>query len=84
MPWRRTPSGRTMRFGNLKAYAKARTDVDISHPTPQGEAVKHDWVEFFQGVEEEIPLDMPPHKGKPVVSTTAVCLQTRRLSCCKF
>ncbi len=54
----------------MKAYAKAGIDMDISHPTPKGEAVKHDWVEFYQGVEEETFLDMPPPKGKPVVLIT--------------
>jgi len=71
-------------FGYLKAYIKARIDVDVSIPEIQGEAIEHDWVEFYQGVEEEIPLDMPPPKGKPVTLTTYVdadhasCTETRR------
>ncbi len=44
-------------FGYLKAYAKARIDVENFIPMPQREALKHDWAEFYQGVEEEIPLD---------------------------
>ncbi len=51
-------------FDYLKAYAKAKIYVEVSLTVPQGQAVKHDWVKFYQGVEEEIPLDMPlPPKG---------------------
>ncbi len=46
--------------------------MEIGHQTPQGEAVNHDWVEFYQSVKEESPLDMPSPKGKPVVLTTYV------------
>ncbi len=59
-------------FGYRKAYVKGKIEVDASIPVPQGEAVKHDWVEYYKGVEEEIPLNMPPPKEKSVVLTTYV------------
>ncbi len=71
-------------FGYLKAYVKARIDVDTSISEIQGEAVEHDWVEFYHGLEEEIPADMPPPRGKSVILTiyvdadNALCTETRR------
>ncbi len=44
--------------------------MDTTIPVPQGEVIQHDWVEFYQGVKEEIPEDMPSPKGKSVVLTT--------------
>ncbi len=71
-------------FAYLKAYFKARIDVDISIPVQQDKAVQYDWVEYYQGIEEEIPVDMLTPKGKLVVLTTYVdadhasCQETRR------
>ncbi len=52
-----------MVFGYLKSYAKDRIDVDLSIHVPQRESSKHDWVDFYHWIEEEIPLDVPPPKG---------------------
>ena len=71
-------------FGYLKAYSKARIDVDPERPVHQGESAKYDWTEFYPGVTEEILYDMPPPKDKPVSTSTyedadhAGCQVTRR------
>ena len=56
-------------FGNLKGYAKARITVDPTVPHIQGEVIKHNWSEFYPDATEELPPDMPPPKGKPVLIT---------------
>ncbi len=70
--------------GYLKAYVKARIDVDTSIPGLQGEAVEHDQIEIYQGVKEVISMDMPPKEGISEVLNTyvdadnTVCTETRR------
>ncbi len=46
--------------------------MDTSIPVLQGKDIKYDWVEYYQGVEEEIPVDMPTTKGISEVLTTYV------------
>ncbi len=52
-----------MVFGDLKAYLKAKTEVDMSYLTPQEEKV-YDLTEFYPGVTGEIALNMPTPKEK--------------------
>ncbi len=71
-------------FGYLKAYSKARIEVNKSHPTPQGEKWQYDWTEFYPGGTEEVSVDMPTPKDKGVSMTIyvdadhAACNKTRR------
>ncbi len=44
--------------------------MDASIPNIQGEAIEHNWVELYQEMEKEIPLDIPSPKGKLVMLTT--------------
>ncbi len=43
-----------------------------THTTPHREAVKKDWIEFYQGVKENIPMDMPHPTGKSINLPTYV------------
>ncbi len=55
-------------FGVLGCL-KGCSSADITHPVPQGEAVKHNWIEFYPGIEEESSMHMLPVKGKSVMKT---------------
>ena len=71
-------------YGYLKAHTNARIDVDPELSVHRGESTKYEWTEFYPGIKEEIPPDMPPSKGKPVSTSTyedadhAGCQVTRR------
>ena len=60
-------------FGYLKDHPKAHMLVD---PLPPDHSVypvmEHDWTEFYPGMTEELPPDMPTPKGKPVRTTCYV------------
>lgn len=56
-------------FGYLKLHPKHKLGFDAQHPVISERMFKkHDWTDFYRGVEEEIPGDMPKPRGN-VMST---------------
>ncbi len=56
----------------LKAYAKARINVETDHPIPLVESVMHKWTEFCEDLTEQILSGMPGPKGKEGSTTVFV------------
>ena len=51
-------------FGYLKLYPKRKLAFDAQHPIISEKMFKkHDWNDFYRGVEEAIPGDMPKPRG---------------------
>ena len=56
-------------FGYLKQHPKRRLAFDAQHPhISERMFKKHDWTDFYRGVEEAIPGDMPKPRGN-IMST---------------
>ena len=54
-------------FGYLKSHKKLRLMFDPSQPRISSNRFKeYDWEEFYKGVEEAIPPNMPEERGLPV------------------
>ncbi len=53
---------------HLKTYSKARIMVAMSHGIPQG-IKKYDWNDFYQGVSEDITVDISTSKMNGVYRT---------------
>ena len=72
-------------FGYINSYAKMSVTYDTDIPDFSGlTCASYEWEQFYQGMVEELPYDMPVAKGKPVRvsgyfdANHAGCLQTRR------
>jgi hypothetical protein len=51
-------------FGYLKQQPKRKLGFDAQHPMINEKIFKrHDWNDFYRGVEEAIPQDMPKPRG---------------------
>ena len=54
-------------FGYLKLYPKRKIAFDAQHPAISERMFKrYDWHDFYRGVEEAIPNDMPTPRGNPI------------------
>jgi hypothetical protein len=52
-------------FGYLKEHPKQRIALDPVHPMiDERMLTKYDWEDFYQGVKEPLPGDMPPPRGQ--------------------
>ena len=61
-------------LGYLKLFPKGRTIFDTSYPDHEGFPIDDhpNWKEFYPDAEEDIPIDIPLAKGKPIRITVYV------------
>ena len=56
-------------FGYLKTHPKRKLAFDAMHPLISERMFKnHDWHNFYRGVQESIPGDMPKPRGNPMLT----------------
>ena len=56
-------------FGYLKANLKSKLAFDPDHPMVNKQLFKkHDWHDFYRGVKEAIPGDMPTTRGNATLT----------------
>jgi hypothetical protein len=56
-------------FGYLKEKPKRKIAFDPDHPkVDERRFEKYDWYDFYRGVKEAIPGDMPPARGNPMTT----------------